>query len=65
MTNAHFLSFMEASQRIAARDYQPTDHDVVRARLRTLDIQEHELYIDESRVLSIFYFRHQKLASRW
>ncbi|KAL4068647.1 guanine nucleotide binding protein, alpha subunit [Scleroderma yunnanense] len=39
--------FLDASARIAARDYQPTDDDVLRARLRTLGVQEHELYIDE------------------
>ncbi|KAI6025557.1 guanine nucleotide binding protein, alpha subunit [Pisolithus marmoratus] len=39
--------FLDASQRIAARDYQPEDDDVLRARLRTLDIQEHDLYVKE------------------
>ncbi|KIO09661.1 hypothetical protein M404DRAFT_279884 [Pisolithus tinctorius Marx 270] len=39
--------FLNASERIAGRDYQPEDGDVLRARLRTLDIQEHDLYIDE------------------
>ncbi|KAG6335857.1 hypothetical protein ID866_3222 [Astraeus odoratus] len=38
--------FLDSSDRISAHDYQPTDDDVLRARLRTLDIQEHELYIN-------------------
>ncbi|RXW16181.1 hypothetical protein EST38_g9674 [Candolleomyces aberdarensis] len=28
--------------RIASRDYQPTDDDVLRARLRTIGVQEHK-----------------------
>ncbi|KAF9226022.1 G-alpha-domain-containing protein [Gyrodon lividus] len=39
--------FLDASERLTARDYEPTDDDIVRARLRTLDIQEHELSVDE------------------
>ncbi|KAI6121992.1 guanine nucleotide binding protein, alpha subunit [Pisolithus sp. B1] len=39
--------FLNASERIAARDYQPEDDDVLRARLRTLDIQEYDIYVDE------------------
>ncbi|KAI6134829.1 guanine nucleotide binding protein, alpha subunit [Pisolithus croceorrhizus] len=40
--------FLNASERIAARDYQPQDDDVLRARLRTLDIQEYDIYVEES-----------------
>ncbi|CDO77487.1 hypothetical protein BN946_scf184902.g21 [Trametes cinnabarina] len=32
---------------IAVRDYQPTDDDVVRARLRTLGVQEHRIRFDK------------------
>ncbi|KIK81720.1 hypothetical protein PAXRUDRAFT_15081 [Paxillus rubicundulus Ve08.2h10] len=39
--------FLAASERLTARDYEPTDDDIVRARLRTLDIQEHELSVDD------------------
>ncbi|KAI6003026.1 guanine nucleotide binding protein, alpha subunit [Pisolithus albus] len=39
--------FLNASERIAARDYHPGDDDVLRARLRTLDIQEYDIYVDE------------------
>ncbi|KIJ63005.1 hypothetical protein HYDPIDRAFT_134688 [Hydnomerulius pinastri MD-312] len=39
--------FLDASERLTSRDYEPTDDDIVRARLRTLDIQEHELSVDE------------------
>ncbi|KAG1726028.1 guanine nucleotide binding protein, alpha subunit [Suillus paluster] len=35
--------FLDAIDRLSARDYEPTDDDVLRARLRTLDIQEHEM----------------------
>jgi hypothetical protein len=47
-TNLHIAtSFLTASERLTARDYEPTDDDIVRARLRTLDIQEHELSVDD------------------
>ncbi|KAF9237712.1 guanine nucleotide binding protein, alpha subunit [Melanogaster broomeanus] len=39
--------FLDASERLAARNYEPLDDDIVRARLRTLDIQEHELSVDD------------------
>ncbi|KAG2139224.1 guanine nucleotide binding protein, alpha subunit [Suillus clintonianus] len=39
--------FLDAIDRLSVRDYEPTDEDVLRARLRTLDIQEHELIIDD------------------
>lgn len=40
-------SFLDNTQRLAIRDYEPTDDDIVRARLRTLDIQEYELDVAE------------------
>ncbi|KAJ8579833.1 G-alpha-domain-containing protein [Rhizopogon salebrosus TDB-379] len=39
--------FFDAIDRLLVRDYEPTDDDVLRARLRTLDIQEHELRVDD------------------
>ncbi|KAG8216290.1 guanine nucleotide binding protein, alpha subunit [Butyriboletus roseoflavus] len=39
--------FLDNSERLATRDYEPTDDDIVRARLRTLDIQEHEMNVAE------------------
>ncbi|OAX39062.1 G-alpha-domain-containing protein [Rhizopogon vinicolor AM-OR11-026] len=39
--------FLDAIDRLSVRDYEPTDEDVLRARLRTLDIQEHELRVDD------------------
>ena len=33
-------SFLDDLYRIAHRDYEPTDDDVVRARLRTIGVQE-------------------------
>ncbi|KZT24198.1 G-alpha-domain-containing protein [Neolentinus lepideus HHB14362 ss-1] len=35
--------FLDDIDRIATRDYEPSDDDVVRARLRTLGVQEHHL----------------------
>lgn len=32
--------------RIARRDYVPSNEDVVRARLRTLGVQEHHIHFD-------------------
>ncbi|KIK38915.1 hypothetical protein CY34DRAFT_808893 [Suillus luteus UH-Slu-Lm8-n1] len=39
--------FLDSIDRLSVRDYEPTDEDVLRARLRTLDIQEHELIVDD------------------
>ncbi|KAG1727532.1 guanine nucleotide binding protein, alpha subunit [Suillus lakei] len=39
--------FLDSIDRLSVRDYEPTDEDVLRARLRTLDIQEHELIMDD------------------
>ena len=36
-------SFLNELDRIATRDYVVTDDDIVRARLRTVGIQEHKL----------------------
>ncbi|RPD63398.1 G-protein alpha subunit [Lentinus tigrinus ALCF2SS1-7] len=35
--------FLNDIDRIASRDYEPSDNDVVRARLRTLGVQEHKI----------------------
>ena len=35
--------------RIARRDYTPSDDDVVRARLRTLGVQEHRIHFETGR----------------
>ncbi|TFK90902.1 G-protein alpha subunit [Polyporus arcularius HHB13444] len=35
--------FLNDIDRIASREYQPSDNDVVRARLRTLGVQEHKI----------------------
>lgn len=40
-------SFLDNADRLATRDYEPTDDDIVRARLRTLDIQEYEMNVAE------------------
>jgi len=39
--------FLDNAERIASRDYEPSDDDIVRARLRTLDIQEYDLDVAE------------------
>ena len=36
-------SFLNDLERIASRDYEPSDEDVVRARLRTLGVQEYKI----------------------
>jgi hypothetical protein len=59
-------SFLDNAERLATRDYGPTDDDIVRARLRTLDIQEYELNIAGG-TLEVLVASHQcnKLLSRW
>ncbi|KAI0633636.1 G-alpha-domain-containing protein [Trametes polyzona] len=39
--------FLNDVSRIAARDYQPSDDDVVRARLRTMGVQEHRIMFEK------------------
>lgn len=39
-------SFINESERIASKNYFPTDDDVVRARLRTLGVQEYKFIFD-------------------
>jgi guanine nucleotide-binding protein subunit alpha len=41
--------FLNDASRIATNDYQPTDDDVVRARLRTLGVQEHRFVFEQGR----------------
>lgn len=43
----HVSSFLDGIERIASRDYSPTDDDVIRARLRTVGVQEYKLDLDE------------------
>lgn len=40
-------SFLDDLDRVAARSYEPTDDDIVRARLRTLGVQEHKIRFDQ------------------
>ncbi|TFK38865.1 guanine nucleotide binding protein, alpha subunit [Crucibulum laeve] len=40
--------FLDDLERIATRTYEPSDDDVVRARLRTLGVQEHRIQFDQS-----------------
>ena len=51
-----FESFIMDSDRIARRDYQPTDDDVIRARLRTLGVQEYKFIFDHGMLSPCFYF---------
>jgi len=44
-SSAVFSSFMSDIDRVVARDYEPSDQDVVKARLRTVGIQEYHFTI--------------------
>lgn len=44
----HFRSYLDNVDRIARSGYEPSDNDVLRARLRTLGVQEHELVFENS-----------------
>ena len=44
-----FSSFMGDIDRIVARDYEPSDQDVVKARLRTIGVQEYHFAIPGGR----------------
>ncbi len=39
-------SFLNDILRLAARDYEPTDDDIVRARLRTVGVQEYKIVME-------------------
>ncbi|KAF5375428.1 hypothetical protein D9615_007931 [Tricholomella constricta] len=43
--------FLNDTERIASRNYQPTDDDVIRARLRTLGVQEYRFIFDHGRTV--------------
>ncbi|KAI8971334.1 G-alpha-domain-containing protein [Trametes punicea] len=45
--------FLDDIPRIAVRNYEPSDDDVVRARLRTLGVQEHRLVMERNGVPSL------------
>jgi guanine nucleotide-binding protein subunit alpha len=40
-------SFLDDVSRIAARNYEPSDDDVLRARLRTVGVQEYKFKIEK------------------
>ncbi|KAF7428969.1 hypothetical protein PC9H_008206 [Pleurotus ostreatus] len=42
--------FLDDLERIATNDYEPTDDDVVRARLRTLGVQEHRILFEQGAI---------------
>ena len=46
-------SFLNDVDRIATKNYRPSDDDVVRARLRTLGVQEHHFVFEEGTCASI------------
>ncbi|KAK7045421.1 hypothetical protein VNI00_007674 [Paramarasmius palmivorus] len=43
--------FLNDVERIAVTDYQPTDDDIIRARLRTLGVQEYRITLDHGRAV--------------
>ena len=54
-------SFLNDVERIASRSYAPSDDDVVRARLRTLGVQEYKIEftpenVNQNMFSSAFYF---------
>ena len=42
-------SFLDHSLRVGSRNYEPTDDDVLHARLRTVGVQEYRLPFDRDR----------------
>ncbi|KAH9485207.1 Guanine nucleotide-binding protein alpha-4 subunit [Psilocybe cubensis] len=40
--------FIDDIDRIVATDYEPSDHDIMRARLRTTGVQEHHFMLDRT-----------------
>ena len=46
-------SFLNDIDRIATVNYTPSDDDVIRARLRTLGVQEHQFVFEEGACVSV------------
>lgn len=44
-----FESFLNDIERITKRDYEPSDDDVIRARLRTVGVQEYSFSIEQGK----------------
>jgi len=47
IATAHLISFLNDIERVAARNYEPSDDDVIRARLRTLGVQEYSFWVEQ------------------
>lgn len=62
-----FRSFLNDLDRIASWDYSVTDDDIVRARLKTVGIQEHRLIFKDgpwnSPLCTLFHFFFTPLLS--
>jgi hypothetical protein len=48
------FSFLDGIDRIAARGYEPSDSDVLRARLRTVGVQEYKFTIKTGKHAFLF-----------
>jgi guanine nucleotide-binding protein alpha-1 subunit len=48
LIDVFFPSFLSSISRIAARDYEPSTEDVLRARIRTLGVQEYTIPFENS-----------------
>lgn len=46
-----YSSFLNDIERIASSDYEPSDDDVIRARLRTVGVQEHNFIMEEGALM--------------
>ncbi|KIM45073.1 hypothetical protein M413DRAFT_24337 [Hebeloma cylindrosporum] len=56
--------FLEDIGRIAALDYQPSDADIVRARLRTTGVQEHRFKLDRSNGTTVDWIMYDVAGTR-
>ncbi|KAF8968482.1 heterotrimeric GTP-binding alpha subunit [Flammula alnicola] len=48
--------FMDDIARIAADDYAPTDYDIIRARIRTMGVEEHQFVVERGPDMSVEYY---------
>jgi hypothetical protein len=46
-------SFLDDVDRICSRDYEPTDEDIIRARVKTIDVEEHHFVCEKGESLSL------------
>lgn len=65
LVGRRFGSFLDDIERIATKDYEPSDNDVIRARLRTLGVQEYSFWVEQGMEALLRRVQIKLLLCRW